>query len=377
MIISYKYKLLPTKTQRKKLLICLEEQRQLYNGALENRISAFRGGKNVTLFDQFRSLTELRKEPEYAVNPVTMQRWTLKRLDDAYQAFFKRVKGTGKAGFPRFRGQQWKTFGFTEFSGIRIDKNRIRIKGLTGIRFHHHRPLEGRPLAATVSLVNGNWHISIQCDIGSTESATGPDIGIDPGLIDLAVTSTGEEFANIRSFRAAERKLRVRQRHLSRCKLGSRGRRKAKAAVSREHARVARRRDTHLHQVTANLTTRYATIYLEKTNIKALARSFVSKSVHDVAWGKFKLYLTYKAERAGGSVVLVNPRFTSQTCSGCGVIEKKPLSQRTHDCSSCGLVLGRDENAALNILREGRSGSSIGQRSGLPHASNQKYQISN
>lgn len=123
----------------------LESQRQLYNAALEERIGAFRkAGVTRNYVDQCGALTEWRRsDPEAAAVPLCLQRWTLKQLEEAYRGFFRRLKGGGKPGFPRFRGKgRFESFGFAEFSGIRLDNRRLRFKGLPGgLRVHFHRPL--------------------------------------------------------------------------------------------------------------------------------------------------------------------------------------------------------------------------------------------
>src|SRR5215469_16136886 len=134
MILTYRYRLLPSKRQHRVLDALCESQRVFYNAALEERIDCYRKtGKSVSYIDQCKSLTLCRRDlPEMAALPVNLQRWTLKRLDDAFQAFFKRAKTRhGKAGFPRFRSRsRWGAFGFGEFSGIRFDGARLRFAGM-------------------------------------------------------------------------------------------------------------------------------------------------------------------------------------------------------------------------------------------------------
>jgi putative transposase len=145
MILTYCYRLLPRKDQHRALEALLEGQRQLYNAALEERIEAWRkAGVTRTYVDQCRALTEWRHSDSDAASvPVCLQRWTLKQVDEAYRGFFRRLKAGGAPGFPRFRGKgRFDSFGFREFSGIRLENGRIRFKGLPGgLRVHLHRPL--------------------------------------------------------------------------------------------------------------------------------------------------------------------------------------------------------------------------------------------
>ena len=146
-----------------------------------------------------------------------------------------------------------------------------------------------------------------------------------------------------------EREMRIRQRQLARCRRGSKRRRKVKARLASLSAKIARARDTHLHQVTASLAARFKVIAVEKLNIKGLASGMLAKEVHDASWGRLIGMLRYKAARAGGEVIEVDPRYTSQICPECGIIKKKELSERVHSCP-CGCVLDRDVAAAKVIL---------------------------
>jgi putative transposase len=80
----------------------------------------------------------------------------------------------------------------------------------------------------------------------------------------------------------------------------------------------------------------------------------LAKSISDAGWYQFRVWLEYFGKVFGRATVAVNPAYTSQECSSCGVIVKKSLSTRTHVCQ-CGCVLDRDENAAINILNKGLS----------------------
>ena len=365
-IRSFKYRLRATKAQHQKLDAIRESQQQLYNGALEHRISAYRKGVNISFFTQVKELTELRTDAEYSSLPLVVQRWTLARLDNAFKDYFSRLKSGRRAGYPRFRNaKRWNTFGFSEWKGISCQDQCVRFKGLPGnLRINLHRELpSGKPLSCTFTRDTKGWFVCLKMRVPIVSlPQSGRKIGIDMGLTHLAALSTGETVPNIRIARRHERDLRRRQRALSRCKRGSKRRRKVKAQLTRSHAKIKDSRRTYLHQVSAKLVREYDFIAIENLNVKGLARSRLAKSVHDAAWATLRTMLTYKAESAGKTVVAVDPKRTSQECSGCGSIVLKTLSQRTHECPDCGLVLDRDHNAAINILARGRSGSRVRQR---------------
>jgi putative transposase len=354
-IRTYKYRLLPNKRQHADLRQTLEDQRQLYNAALESRVDCYRKtGKGITFFDQCKELTELRKEESFASTVRVVQVATLRRLDRAYQSFFQRLKRGKNPGFPRFKGKGWwNSFGLDDPRRVKLVSGKIRLKGISGgIRVHFHRPMpEGKTLSCQFRREAKGWYICFIVRI-ATEllPATGRSIGVDMGISSLAILSNGEVIPNIRSRKLHERELRRRQRHLSRCRKGSNSRRKARDAVARLHAKIRNTRHTHLHQVSSKLVRVSDLIAIEKLNVRGMASSMLAKSVNDAAWSTLMEFLTYKAEGAGRQIIEVDPRNTTQACSGCGVIVPKDLNQRWHDCSECGLSLDRDVNAARNIL---------------------------
>ena len=354
-VLTYKYRLLPTKRQHAALTQILESQRILYNAALEERIGCFRRtGKTLGYVNQCASLALLRREPEYSCISSGIQRWTIRKLDEAYSGFFRRLKANGKAGFPRFRCKaRWRTFGFNQWSGIHLRGNRIKAKGLEGsVRIHLYRPLpEGKPLCCTFTRDHKGWNVCLQYRFPILElPSTGKRVGIDVGLTTLAMLSTGEAISNPQHTKRAERELRRRERALSRCKRDSKRRCKVKARVARFHARVANTRSTYLHQVSTRLVRENDLIALEKLNIKGLAAGMLAKGVHDAAWSKLRGFIVYKAAKAGRRLIEVKARGTSQTCPECGQVKAKSLKERVHRCD-CGCVMDRDHAAAVVVLQ--------------------------
>lgn len=367
MILNFKYRLLPNKRQHAVLAAILEAQRQLYNAALQERIDAWRNAKkSVSFIDQCKSLTICRREiPDMETVLRSTQEATLRRLDLAFAGFFRRAKAGAKPGFPRFRGKdRWRSFTVRAPQGLSLSGRRLRFKGLPGsLRFHEHRPLAREGGITTAHLVKDakGWSIrfAVEVESPSLQSCL-PPVGIDVGLSNLAALSSGETIPNPRVARRAEREMRRQQRALTRCKRGSTRRRKVKAQLERLHQHIANTRATYLHQVSAQIAARHGLIAVEKLNIRGLAQTNLARGIHDAAWAQLKSMLAYKAERAGGLLIEVDPRFTSQDCSGCGERVPKALSVREHSCPSCGLVLDRDVNAARNILHKAKLGLEAG-----------------
>ena len=365
MILTYRYRLLPTRRHHRALETLLESQRELYNAALEERIDAYRkAGITRTYFDQAKALTTWRQsDRDASALPVNLQRATLKRLDEAYKGFFRRVKSGEKPGFPRFRGRgRFDSFSFYEFVGISLRDGKLRFKGMSGaLRVHLHRPMpaDGVVRSCTFRRDVKGWMVAFAVKVPTAPSRDGKRaVGVDLGITIFATLSDGAVIPSLRASRTAERRLRISQRVLSRRKKGSNSRRKATTAVRRCHAMIARRRANHLHQASACLVRDYDVIAIEALRVKGLARSALAKAVHDSSWAKFISMLRYKAEWAGVRLIEVDPYNTTQDCSRCGALVPKKLSDRQHDCPQCGLSIDRDLNAARNILN--RAGMSPG-----------------
>ena len=349
---TFKFRLLPRKAQHVRLRAALDHSRELYNAALEERIAAYRlKGEARSYMAQSNALTELRTDDAWAVFPVAMQRWPLKKLDHAFQAFFRRLKSGEKPGFPRFRGRErFNSFGFSDLGGWAVKDGRLHMKGVGRVRLHLHRSLPSKPLSCQVKRDAKGWCALLVCEVeAETLAATGQSVGLDLGVTSFAALSTGETVPGLKASRRARAKARRRQRALARCKRGSRSRCKAKSRIARLHLHTANARRTHQHQLAARLVRENDLIAIENLNVKGLARGMLAQDVHDAGWASFTTLLSEKAERAGRTLVKVDPRHTSQTCPGCGSIRPKTLAQRAHRCD-CGCVLDRDVAAAQVIL---------------------------
>lgn len=364
---AYKYRLFTTANQERELAIMLESQRRLYNRCLEMRHDIYR--------DETRSISYGEQsawfKAERAVNPYfarlnfSSAQATMRRLDKSFQAFFRRLKAGEKAGYPRFKARD--RFGSVEFpaygDGIRLNDSRLRVQHVGTIKVKVHRPYEGVVKTATLVREGGKWFVVLSCDLGDVAVApsTNPPVGIDVGLMHFLTTDRGEVVANPRYLRLELPALRRLSRSLSRKKRSSTGRKKARAAVSRAHARIVNLRCEHHHKTALDLVRRYGLVALECLNIRGMLRNRrFARAISDAGWASFANILVSKAESAGVRVVKVDPRGTSQLCSACGATVRKDLSVRVHQCG-CGLVLDRDTNAARNILARALAGTLPGE----------------
>jgi putative transposase len=186
---------------------------------------------------------------------------------------------------------------------------------------------------------------------------TTKEVGIDVGSRSFCTDSDGVIITNPKYLKQAQAELRVRQRRLSRRVKGSNRRKKARLLVAKAHERVVNQRRDFLHKTANYYIKNYKTICVEDLDIRAMGRDnkYANKSIADAGWGEFFTMLTYKAEEAGRTVVRVEPKGTSESCSRCQVSVPKSISKRIHRCPNCGLKMNRDLNAAHNILRVGQT----------------------
>ena len=336
----------------------LEEMRHLWNAALEERIDCYRKtGKSITWVDQFKSLTEIRRDdPRYARCSVHAQRSVLKRLDLAFQGFFRRLKAKQKAGFPRFRPEARRVRSF-EVPAPKIHRkgkwNTVSVKGIGRFRFRGEA--DGTP--KVLRIVKTPIRVLVQLVV-EREVADVIDmrerLGIDVGVRSRIALSSGGTVPGRKLDRAV---LKRKQRVLSRAKRGSRSRLKKCQALAREWQRVRERERGTLHELSAKLVRDHgARFYVEDLMINNMLRNrCLSRGISEQNWGAFVSMLAYKAEEAGGWVRKVPARNTSQRCSSCGTVpaEKVTLDVRTYECAACGHTADRDVNAARNILAVG------------------------
>jgi len=357
---TYRFRIYPTRRQRLALEAQLGFACDLYNAALEQRRYAWRAGQRVGYVSQCRELTVLRAAgdgpPQMSCSAM---RSPLRRLERAYQAFFRRVKAGDTPGYPRFRSRR-RYDSLTWDSAWSIQQRRLALQGIGHLKVKWHRELPASAKVSTVTVrrVVGRWHASFALALQVSQVPDRkpmPAVGLDLGVRNFAALSTGELIPGPRAYRASMRQVRVAQRRLSRRVKGSRRRRKAGLLLARLHERIRNLRRNHAHQLSRRLISEFSLIAVEDLHFRGIARGFLAKDINDQGWAEFSRLLGYKAEDAGVRVVRVPPGGTSQACSGCGTLVPKPLSERIHRCPSCGLVVDRDINAARNILRLGMS----------------------
>ena len=192
---------------------------------------------------------------------------------------------------------------------------------------------------------------AIDADRHVTVEPASKAVGLDMGLTHFYTDSAGEEKENPRLLRRAEKALRRLGRRVSRKVKGSRNRAKARNRLGRKHLQVQRQRRDFAAKTARALVMSNDVIAYEDLRVANMVKNrHLSKSISDAGWRVFIRWLEYLARVYGKRVVAVPPEYTTQECSRCGTLVQKTLSERTHVCPKCGLVLGRDHNAARTVL---------------------------
>jgi putative transposase len=381
------YRLYPTPAQAAALQAQREAHRLLYNAALEQRKAAWtRQRVGVGYAQQCRDLTELRHSEETPL-PAQAAQHTLKRVERAFQAFFRRVQAGQTPGYPRFKARKrFKGWTYpTHGDGWRLlpkegmQQGRLRLAGIGHVRLRGDARTPGEPKTCDIVYRHGKWYASIVLAC-QPERAHGVDtIAFDWGVETFAtIASSAREpvpIANPRLLRQSETKLRAAYQARETKKPFSRGWRLANKRVAQLHSRIARQRLDFHHKQAATLVDGASVIITEQLQPAnmvrrpkpkqdettgqyipngAASKAGLNKAILDSAPAQFLGILRYKAAEAGTLYIEAPTRMLkpSQRCHACDAVVKKPLRERWHTCT-CGASCGRDVNSALVLLHWG------------------------
>ena len=299
----------------------------------------------------------------------------LKDLDRAYKNFFAK-----RADSPRFK-KKGVHDAFRYPQGFKLDEgnSRIFLPKIGWVRYRKSRATKGTPKNVTVSFCAGKWYVSIQTErevpelVHSSQAA----VGIDMGIARFATFSDGSSVSPLHSFRKHEKKLASLQRKLSKRTKFSANWQKLKKRIQLLHRKIADVRNDFLHKLSTTISKNHALVVMEDLKVRNMSRSAsgtldvpgrsvrakagLNKSILDQGWFEFRRQLAYKLAWLGGTLLLVPPQYTSQTCSHCGCVDKSNrLSQAKFKCTACGFECNADHNAALNILAAGQAVAACG-----------------
>jgi len=365
MLRSYRYRIYPTPEQEILLAKHFGCTRWIYNWALaEKQARYIEAGVSVSIYELSRHLPELKKREETKwlaeVASQSLQH-ALHDLDAAYTAFFN------GAGFPHFRSkQEHHSFELPQGAIVVFENQRIHLpKFQEGIKGCFNRHFDGKIKTTAISQApTGKYYASIIVDDGVAEPILPPAeesnaLGLDFGLKDLVVTSEGERLANPKTLKRYLRRLRIRQRRLTRKTKGSKNRYKARLRVAIVHERISNIRNDNLHKISSHLVreNQATTFCMEDLSVASMLTDSsrgraLNRSIQDAGWRELRRQIEYKARWAGKNVRIIG-RFepSSKLCSNCGTIKSDlTLADRSWTCV-CGTTHDVDVNAAINIKR--------------------------
>jgi putative transposase len=300
--------------------------------------------------------------PDYKNIWSESQQVNLQRLNKAWERWLFPDKSGKRGGRPKFKkAGELRSFVYPRVNcpkaGAHLNNGVLKLSKIGEMPVIKHRPIPDGFTLKTCTIVHkaDGWYCSV-----SIQDETVPEpmpldevksaVGIDVGLKEFLTTSEGETVPIQQTYRKTQSHLARQQRKLARKEKESNRSNRQKNKIARIHQRIGRIRENFHYNTAHNLVKKYDLIAVEDLNIKGLARTRLSKSILDAAWGRFITILDAVAVKCGVRVVKVSPHGTSQNCSSCGVKVPKTLSIRLHECHKCGLEMDRDENAARNIL---------------------------
>ena len=365
-------------------MACVESHRELYNAALQERRDAWSHSKTRIWYgDQSAQLSVIRSvRPDVAVWSFSSQQATLRRLNNAFAGFFRRMKAGRTRGYPRFKctgrfdSVEWPKGG----DGARWlpEAKRVYLQGIGQVKVHLHRQVAGRVKTIQIKRSGRRWMLVLSCDDVPPNPlpATGRQAGIDVGIVRYATLSDGTGVDNPRWARAASERLVGAQRRLQRAKRRSKNRIGKRETVAARHRKIANQRKDFHHKQARVLVESYDVLVVEDLQIAnmvrrvkplpdpdnpgqylangARAKSGLNRSISDAGWGQFVSILRAKAEDAGRTWIEVDPRHTSDGCEKCGyAAAENRVTQAEFACCRCGHTAAADEHAARNILRAG------------------------
>ena len=381
MILTYCYRIKPNVEQEVTMLYTLELLRRHWNFALGQRLDWWRRtrcqidrcsivsepiGEIPSKVDYYTQQSDLKQTkvlfPDYKNIWSESQQVNLQRLNKAWERWLFPDKSGKRGGRPKFKKTgELRSFVYPRINcpkaGAHLSDGVLKLSKIGEMPVIMHRPLPDGFSLKTCTIVHkaDGWYCCI-----SMQNETVPEpmpldevksaVGVDVGLKEFLTTSDGEAVPIQQTYRKTQSHLARQQRKLARKEKGSNRSNRQKNKIARIHQRIGRIRENFHYNTAHKLVRNYDLIAVEDLNIKGLARTRLSKSILDAAWGRFITILDAVAVKCGVRVVKVSPYSTSQDCSGCGAKVPKTLSIRLHECHRCGLQMDRDENAARNIL---------------------------
>lgn len=359
-----KVRIYPNKDQKNLIEQMIGNNRFLWNYLLDNinnNINTSNKYELIKLLPSIKEKFEFLKSSESSSLQAVCE-----KLNDSFKAFFKGVRG-----YPNFHSKRHskKSFTIKNNKNIRINHNSIRLPKLGYIKAKWDNSISYKTIKRIILFKTSTdkYYVSLIVDYESQElTKTDKSVGIDVGKIYLAILSNGDKKPSL-DFSDLENKLKDWQRKMSRRSEltkaknipldNSKGYQKAKLMVAKYHEKIKNKRLDYLHKITKEIVESYDLIAIEDIKVKNLLnKNYTRKSNHKTinqSWYTFRLLLEYKCKMYGKKLVIVDPRYTSKTCSCCGYINHNLiLYDRVWTCPNCNTSHDRDINASINILNK-------------------------
>ena len=368
---AYKFRLYPNNEQKLLINKTFGCTRLVYNYYLHKKQELYKNEKkSISTYECIKDLPNLYKEYPF-LKEIDRQslRCALFDLDNAYNKFFKE-----KSGFPNYKSKFGKnsyrtnyiknTYKEKQYENIKLDlKNKtITLPKLKSVKIKGYRNLnnlEGRIINATVSKEENKYYVSVVVEqiLKDKEITPASIVGIDLGVKDLVITSDSIKYDNNKIIQKYEKRIKRKQRELSRKIKNSNNHYKTKSELKRLYMKIKNTRKYTIHKITKEITDNNDIIVTEKLKIKNMLKNHnLAKSIQDASLYEIIRQLTYKTKWKFKKMYQVDTFYpSSQICSKCDYKNNitKNLNVREYECPNCGSKLDRDYNASENIMFEG------------------------
>ena len=374
MLNVIKVRLYPNKSQQSLIHQHFGSCRLVYNLLLDAKIKAFECKDNLSIYDLKKRLVPMKnvsKDGFLKLIDSTALQNSILTMDKAYKNFFRRVKLGEKTGFPKFKSKHDSRQSYQTSTAF-IKDNKLYLPKIGFVKAIFHRDIVFDKISTvTISFESNQFFASInyESSIEPLKINSGKTIGIDVGIKVFAYTSENRAINPKREhdFTKDIAKMIKAQKDLSRKKIGSKNRIKAKEILAKRHLKIKNKRNDFLHKITKELSenqtikvenlkiknmSKQEKGSIENPNMRSSAKSGLNRMILQQSWGKFFELLEYKLKRNGGELIRVNPKNSSLTCSCCDNLDKKNRkTQAKFECTKCGFKANADYNASLNIKK--------------------------
>jgi putative transposase len=358
--LKYNYRLYPNEEQIQLLTQVVGSNRYVWNYFLDQEKQQYQNDNKFRFFNKNSAdLTSLKKATEWLQSsPSTSLQQTIRYLDVALKASFKKNSKSSRKGFPKFKKKRNFNGSFT-LAMVNSQRNcdfnsgKFKIPNIGWIKCRYHRELPSDFKTCQIKQEANQWFVVFTCTKPKLPTrTTANSVGIDINSTEY-VLSNGTRYLIPKFLRENQARIKKLQRHLSRKKKGSNNYLKAQLKLTKANYRVKLKRLDYFHKLSKKLVNDYDVISLEDLNVKSI-QQWNGHIIKDNGFAMLRHFIEYKSELYGARTVIIDRYFpSSKTCSNCGSIQDIVLSNRTYDCKSCGEVIDRDLNAAININRAG------------------------